>query len=334
MLMRKLYGLCAALCATIILLATDAPSAPSPTAFDTLPAHQLVTFRPATHLKLEEQSLEQIVTTMRKKESLPLDASILIHHNQYRAQQGVQVTKNDSTVFIFARGFEPRPCAAYAARLYEHHIIPPNCPLIGFDFNDRYRNFSFGQDTDVAFLKQIYEQVLQQNPAAKIVLIGNCNGAKVAMDFATQKPKQLHALILLTPFISPRPLFRRMTQYYALGIPFSADIARVFFSSFTAYDPKKDNLIERLGQIDKRVPIFIGQRMYDAVVPDEEVEKLAQIFQQQGNPFDGIIVYDPSKAHNNLIYNETIQYRINRFLKQYNLPYNKKSLYNTPANTE
>jgi hypothetical protein len=117
-----------------------------------------------------------------------------------------------------------------------------------------------------------------------------------------------------------------MTQYYALGIPFTACLAQFFCGKLTAYDPNKDDLNTRLNQIDKRVPIFIGQRMYDALVPDAEVEELAQIFQQQGNPFDGLMVYDPSKAHNNLIYNETIQYRINRFLRQYHLPYNRIAL--------
>ena len=207
MIVRRIYGPIAALCATVVLLPQSIPSASSlrpplrpvlrssvksevgskrrqPTrsrAIDTLPPHQVVTFHSSSHLKLEELSIEQIAHSMRNENHLPVDAGVTIHHNQYRAQEGVVISKNDSTVFIFARGFEPRPCAARAARLYENHVIPTDCPVIGFDFDDQYRNFSFGQDKDIALLKEIYERVLQQNPSAQIVLIGNCNGAKVAM---------------------------------------------------------------------------------------------------------------------------------------------------------
>ena len=325
MLARKMYGPIAALIASIALLAANVPSAP-PCLVATLPAHRVVTFHPTSHLKLNDQLIEEIVHSMRKKESLPLDTGITIHTKQYRAQEGVVISKNDSTVFIFSRGFEPRPCAARAALLYENHVIPTDCPVIGFDFDDSRKQFSFGQDNDIALLKAIYEKVLEQNPSAQIIIIGNCNGAKIAMELATQKPKNLKALILLTPFISARALFNRIAQSYILSLPGAARLAQSFFSNFTAYNPNNDDLITRLAQIDKRVPIFIGQRMYDAVVPDEEVEELAHLLQTQGNPVNGLIVYDPSKSHNHLIYNKKIQYRINRFLKQHNLPYNKTSI--------
>ena len=325
MLARKIYGPIAALIASIALLPANAPSAPR-CPVDTLPAHRVVTFHSASHLRLNDQPIEAIVQSMRTKQSLPLDSGITIHTKQYRAQEGVVISKNDSTVFIFARGFEPRPCAARAAHLYENHVIPTNCPVIGFDFDDSRKQFSFGQDTDIALLKAIYERILEQNPSAQIIIIGNCNGAKVAMELAAQKPKQLKALILLTPFISARSLFKRMTQYYVLGAPFSARLAQSLFSAFTAYDPKKDDLLTRLNQINKQLPIFIGQRMYDSLVPDEEVEELASLFKKQGNPLDGLIVYDPSKSHNHLTFNKKIPYRINRFLKQHNLPHNKTAL--------
>ena len=330
MIVQKIYGPIATLFVSIALLSAKGPSAPF-APIDTLPPHQIVTFHPTSHLKLKDQPIETVVRSMRSKKLLSIDAGVTIHTKQYRAQEGVVISKNDSTVFIFARGFEPRQCAARAALLYEQQVIPTDCPVIGFDFDDQYRKFSFGQDNDIALLKAIYERVLEQNPSAQIIIIGNCNGAKVALELAAQKPKQLKALILLTPFISARALFKRIAQSYILSIPGAARLAQSFFSNFTAYDPKKDDLINRLDQIDRRVPIFIGQRMYDAVVPDEEVEELADLLQKQGNPLDGLIVYDPSKSHNNLITNETIQYRINRFLKQHNLPYSKTAFAKSPA---
>ena len=110
-----------------------------------------------------------------------------------------------------------------------------------------------------------------------------------------------------------------------LGLPGTAHLARSVFSGFTAYDPKKDDLQTRLELIDPRVPIFLGQRMYDTVVPDHEVKELARLLQEQGNPLDGLIVYDPSRSHNSLIYNAKIQHRIARFLKKHHLPYNTTS---------
>ncbi len=329
-MIRKLTTTITILCAFITLLAQDAPSAPLPEN-ETFRAHRVVTFRPTSgHLKLDHQPIEQIVRSMRQKQSLPVNTSVTIHHQQYLAQNKVVINKNDSTVFIFSRGIEMRPCAARAALLYEHYCIPAHCPVIGFDYDDSRKHFSFGQDEDIALLKEIYDTVLQQNPSAKIVIVGNCNGAKVALELAAQKPKNLKGLVLLTPFISAPPLFKRITQSYLLGVPFSAYLTRKFFDQFTAYDPKKDDLITRLDQIDRRIPIFIGQRMDDKVVPDSEVEKLAHLLGKQGNPVDGLIVYDPSKSHNNLIYNKKIQYRINRFLKQHCLPYNVHALSNAP----
>lgn len=326
-MIRKLATVITILCAFITLLAQDAPSTPLPEN-ETFRAHSVITFRPASvHLKLDHQPIEQIVRSMRQKQSLPIGTGVNIHHKQYIAQDGVSISKNDSTVFIFSRGIEMRPCAARAALLYEQHCIPANCPVIGFDYDDSPKHFSFGQDEDIALLTEIYEAVLQQNPSAQIIIVGNCNGAKVALELAAQKPKNLKALVLLTPFISAPPVFKRIAQSYLLG---ATTLIRQFFISVTAYDPKKDDLTTRLNQIDRRIPIFIGQRMDDKIVPDSQAEAIAHLFVKQGNPVDGLIVYDPSKSHNNLIYNQTIQYRINRFLKKHHLPYNAYALSNAP----
>lgn len=329
MVFHKIYIGLIALGASIVLFSQQSTS--NDTAQEQhIPMHQVVTFRPAPHHKLTHTPLEQLVVSMCQKKVLSKDVGTIIHERPYQAHNGIHIKKTDTTVFIFVRGFEPRPCAAYAARLYEQHCISPSCPLIGFDFDDQGTHFSFGQDQDVALLSRLYKAVLHQNPAAQIVLIGNCNGAKVVMDFATQRPRNLKALILLTPFVSARSLFPRMMDYYAFGFPFSAKLAQLFFRACTAYTPQKDDLIDRIGQIDKQLPVFMGQRMYDAVVPDKEVEHLAEFFKQRGNPLDGLIVYDPSRAHNNLITNKTIQYRINRFLKQHHLPYNQRALLQKP----
>lgn len=324
MVIRRIY-LFFAFGASIVVVAQRVVSDADPEQ-QHIPIHQIITFRPAPHYQLNTIPLEQIVLTMRQKKPLPKHSGTIIHERAYHAYKGIRIKKTDHTVFIFVRGFEPRPCAAYAARLYEQHSISPSCTLIGFDFDDQGTRFSFGQDNDVAFLSMIYEAILHQNSAAQIILIGNCNGAKIAMEFATRKPRNLKALILLTPFISARSLFQRMTEYYAFGLPFSAKLAQLLFRTCTTYDPQKDDLIDRITQIDRRLPIFIGQRMFDAIVPDNEVEHLADFFKERGNPLDGLIVYDPSRAHNNLITNKTIQYRINHFLKKHHLPYNQTAL--------
>ncbi len=278
-----------------------------------------LTFRPTSQQgQTTTVSIDQIMQTIMRNEPLPNNAAITCNGKQYRVKQGVSISKTDHTVFIFSRGYERKPYSARSSYLYTHHIAP-DCPLVCFDYDDSRKSFSFGQEQDIEALEAVYAAVLQKNPHANIVLIGNCNGSKVALELATKKPRNLKALILLSPLISGEKTIDHMA--HSFHIP--RKIMHAFFKRLCPqYNPECDTLWDRIHLIDTKIPIFIGQRRDDLIVADDEVRQLAKRLKASGNrSVHGVIVADSRKLHDNVYLNETIQQRINQFLQNYGLPY-------------
>ena len=323
----------------LLVVATTVAMLPHAATADTLKSLNTLTFRPTSQsLRGKNKPIEQLVQTIYENDTVPKKTWLNINDEQYLAQPGVQITPEDNTVFIFSRGYakrkKPTPkdffiqrgaCALAGYLQYQNHIVT-DCPLISFDYDDSRKNFSFGQDNDIGALKTVYNAILQKNPNANIIIIGDCCGSKIALEFATQKPKNLKALILLSPFVSAQSIIDHMAKNF--HIPTS--ILHAFMRrGLPNYKPEKDTLFDRLNQIDTNVAIFLGQRKSDVVIPNEEVRKLARILREDGNHnVHGLIVADSSERHSKIYLNKKIQQRVNAFLKQYGFPYNETPLAN------
>ncbi len=291
-----------------------------------------LTFHPIPQsITHKSTSIEELVQTIYRTDRVPERTNLEINGKPYIAQRGITLSPNDHTVFIFSRGYafhkKPTPsdyfiqrgsCALAGYLQYENHIVT-DCPVISFDYDDSREGFTFGQDNDLATLKAVYESVLQQNPNINIVLIGDCRGSKVALELATQKPNNLKALILLSPFMYAPELIHQLAKSYHIPDRLLHGVLNRYCIN---YDPQKETLPDRLDQIDTNLPIFIGQRKNDVLIPNKPIREFVKTVRKLGNKkVHGLIVVDSTERHSKVYLNKKIQHRINKFLCKYNLPY-------------
>ncbi len=290
---------------------------------------------PTNHHSHKIIPIEQLVRTINATNEVPYRSYIEINTILHTVYRGVQITPQDDTVFIFSRGyarstipgtndnFIQRGACATAAHLQLRDHIVNNAPLISFDYDDSKDGFSFGQTNAIIILQAVYDAVLEKNPNARIVLIGDCRGAKVALELITQPQKNLKALILMTPFISARDLIDRIAGKYLSYLPLSHKILHRFFKFyFPNYNEKLDSLEKRLVNFPLDLPTFIAHRESDTLVGHHTIRKLEKILTTIGSKnVELLIVQDTTYSHSRLTENKEVQESINTFLKKYGLPY-------------
>lgn len=293
----------------------------------------------ATQPHYKISTLEQLVCYINSTNEVPFRVHIEINNQLYTVYRGVQVTPQDTTIFIASRGYaksnipgtndnfiQRGACLTEAYRHIYFNIIN-NAPVVSFDYDDSRTGFSLGQSKEINTLAVVYNTTLAKNPDANIVLIGDCRGAKVALELAIQKPKNLKALILLAPFISARELTAMIARNYLPSqIPFSQTILHYFFKFyFTHYNEKKDTLYQRLKYIPSKLPIFIAHRNNDTLVGMHTISRLhTTLKMDSGNSLvQLLIVNDHSFDHSRLTGNQEVQNGINSFLKKWGLPHHE-----------
>jgi len=253
---------------------------------------------------------------------------------------------NSPTIFIFSRGYARTNTpytndnalqvggGAMAAYIPIQDNVINDAPCITFDYPDRRRCFNFGQKKDARCLEFVHEQTLQKNPNADIVLIGDCRGAKAILEFASSQPKNIKALVLLSPFFSARELTQKVSDSYLGWLPGAERILHGFFKNwFPSYDPNSDyGFVERVAQIPPHMPIFIAHRTHDTLVSNEHVSAfINHLRATQHDNIHFIAVDDTSALHSRLTPVPEIQQAVNQFLCQYGLPHNKVLLKACPS---
>ncbi len=276
-------------------------------------------------------SISELVHAIYTYNSVPYRSIITAHTHYFMVHRGITIVPQDDIVFIFSRGYAKttKPgtndnfiqcgAGAKAAHIqFDDQIIPAEYPLVSFDFDDSRIGFSFGQEGEINTLKTVYNAILYCNPNAHIVLVGDCRGAKVTLEFATQRPKNIIAMILMTPFISGKELTDNIARSN-LSFPLSRTILHNFFRIyFKNYHPKQDTLFQRLRMIDPQIPIFIGYRRNDQLVSMSTINQLTKCLKQTGNKNVQVVISnDTQETHSKLTKIPEIQQGIARFIDQY-----------------
>lgn len=300
----------------------------------TLKNMNTITFRPSSHIPSHILTIDELITEIHDHRP-PHQANLIINDKPYTVHRGVHLRSDDSIAFIYSRGyaktntlgendnFIQQGACAKAGHIMYHDKIIGNAPLISFDYPDDRRCFSFGQTIDVNCLSTIYRETLSSNPHLNIVLVGDCRGAKTALEFiVTHQPKNLKALIIMAPFISARDLTDKIAESHLASIPFSKTLLHAFFQLyFPAYDTHKDNLFDKLDTIPHDLPILIAHRTQDTLVSNETIERLFLKLKGSGNPDVQLVtVDDTTEPHSKLTSNKEIQRSIGLFLKRHDLP--------------
>lgn len=291
---------------------------------------------------IPSMSIDQLVIKINKNKT-PQQAHILVPAQEMGnaktvlVQKGITTTLQDPTVFIFSRGYartntpgtndnmlQVGGCAMAAYMPIQDNIIN-NAPCITFDYPDRRRCFNFGQNKDVQCLKLIHEHTLKQNPNANIILVGDCRGAKTILNFATQKPKNIKALVLLSPFFSAHQLTEQVAQNYLSWLPCSSGFLHNFFKLwFPSYNPDTDKLFAaNITSISQDIPLFIAHRNRDTLVSTEQViDFIATLRQAEHKNIHLVATDDATARHSRLTPVKMVQQEVNRFFFTYNLPHN------------
>jgi len=274
---------------------------------------------------------------MPERACVPLPGSDECAERGFVVEKGLHTNADDNTIVIFSRGYANgnRPgkndnfiqrgaCATAAYRQSRDYILNDTAPTVLFDYPDRRRAFSFGQKSDTDCLRTVYRAVRERNPNANIVLVGNCRGAKTVLDLCADRPEQVKAVLLMSPFMSAKDMTHSIARHHLKKLPRSPDVLYGFFKFwFPNYDEQQDNVIlSRLLNIDPDLPILIGHRKGDALIPDHQMEALVSHIRSGGHrQIQLFTVDDTTFSHDRLNEVPAFQWAANAFMKRQGMPH-------------
>jgi len=286
---------------------------------------------------VDEPTLEiaQLVKQIHRGK-MPARVSVPLHEaddtRSISIQKGLQLAPEDTEVVLYSRGYAnaTRPgkndnfiqrggCAMAAYRQSRDHILNSAAPCVVFDYPDRRRVFSFGQKSETDCLRTIYRAIRECSPHANVTLVGNCRGAKTALDMCADRPERVKAVLLMSPFMSAKDMTHSIANHHLKKLPRSPDVLYNFFKLwFPNYKEEEDKIIfARLQAIDPQLPILIGHRKNDALIPDYQMEDLINHIKAGGNQQVQLFSFeDTTFSHDRAHEVPAFQWAANAFLKR------------------
>jgi len=288
-------------------------------------------------------TFDQLVETIHKGKR-PKKTDLIVTDQYKKKHKTVMVRRNlnalehHNTLFLASRGYAKSNVPTLGdyleltrdagAVIEGHMLIKDNlihdAPCITFDYPDDPLYFNFGQTLDVSCLQTVWNHIIHKKNNPSIIAIGDCRGGKALLNFATTRPAQLKAMILMSPFISDKDLIDQIAKNHIKWLPWSNRILFNFFRFyFPSFDPNQDDLIEKIHKIDPALPIFIGHRKNDFLVSNTSLKNLLQMLRKTGNKdLYLLIVSDDNATHSRISPIPDLQYAANAFLAAYELPHN------------
>ena len=282
------------------------------------------TDRPA---QMDECQLAQKVFNRR----MPKKAVIGIENSSYLFTKGVtKQVKKAHSIYLMSRGYARKRsitgsgkddhftyrggCIIHTRDRIAQGIVHlhSNAVAVTFDYQDRYINF--GQKRDISCLSFVYDKIKKANPTAHIIIVSECLGAKTALELAIKKQIENCTIVMESPFFTASDLFNSMVENY-MGLPTFYPILDCFFRWFHHYDPRQDDLPDRLNQLPKHIKIFACHRNHDPLISDAHVqENMNLIIQHLGK--DRVAFYrftDTEKRHSSSFRWAGSQKAVNQF---------------------
>lgn len=309
------------------------PSIKSLRVYTLIPEH----IAPEPQSKLTDVSLRQLVSYIQTNKA-PSRCMLKIKGSQKKVlvSKGIDSSLHEFPyICLVSRGYAKRDVmlpndylelvkkggGIIAAHMMLKDTIITDIPCVTFDYPDARAYFNFGQDLDVACLRVVWDEILKLNPRANIIGLGDCRGAKALLTFATHKPDNLAALILISPFVSTLDMIQQLSNNYLNWLPKSDVLLHEFFKTyFPNYNPIKDRLLDQVHMMSHTIPIFIGQRKNDYLASDESIMRLIRRLRQAGNDSIHItMVSDGNATHSRITPIAELQKAVKKFLTQYEL---------------
>ena len=270
---------------------------------------------------------------------LPRRSVIDINGNSYCFKRGIdRIVKKADYIYLMSRGYARRRSITGPGkddhftyrgggiihtrdRIAQNVVhLKNNAVAITFDYKDRYVNC--GQRRDIACLARVYDGIKKANPTAHIIIVGECLGAKTALELAIKRQIDNCTLIMESPFFAASDLFKNMAQNY-MNWPGLESIIHSFFKWFHHYDPQQDDLPDRLDKLPKKLRIFACHRNRDDLISDEHVQKnMAKIERVLGKERVSFYRFDDAQErHSSSFRWPGAQQAVNCFYERHGLPY-------------
>lgn len=207
-----------------------------------------------------------------------------------------------------------------------------NGTFVTFDYFFDGKDLDLGQGINIDVLKKMYEEVIQSNPEAPLVIAGTCIGAKIALEFAVKhSPQQIKAMVLESPFIDVKKVVYNIGKNHLSWLPFinSSSKGDLIKSVLEWYAPNCKTIIDKphakLENMSPKIPLFIAHLRNDSHYSDQEMYQLVADLRKSGNPDIYLLVLKDSKtSHGHLNQKKEFAQATNAFLAQYNLPHDKQ----------
>lgn len=326
----------------LLLVATKILTVHTATNFSpTVKNTQTITLNPLNNNIHSNSSLsvKKIVTEIKEGHNINTDIPIR-HKNTHEIKKLMHITSginpDNETIFVVSHGYPPGLKSAFfekiskgngiltAYKYIRDNIINGTC--ITFDYNDIRKISNWGQTIDTACLETVCSNILQYNPKAKLVLIGECRGAKTILQYIAQNPKiseNIKAVILESPMISVKDMIYHVFSHYTHWLPGSSATAYFIFKCFYPnYNEKNDDILPYLEHLPKNLPIFIGHTKNDPLIPFDNITILINGLKNNNVGHIYFLLLDNAK-HSMLTLTEEFQQAVNAFLHKYNLPCNE-----------
>lgn len=290
--------------------------------------------------KIPLYSLSQVLQKLSKQDLadsffITMKQGSAVQKSKLFVQKGVLVRKQYPYIGIHCRGYArpsiPLFCTAIRRgsgllalyRYVNDQYI--SVPCITYDTISESSFANFAQDIDQSCLHLIHKEILAQAPEAKIVLSGACLGAYNILRFLQTSPKNVHAVVLISPVFSVERILRNLCQHYAglfqriTGISLLPVTYFLFNRLFKRFDRQKDTLENELHLI-KGQKIFIVHCLNDQFIHLDDMTLLVDRL-AENNDVKYIFTKDPRARHANFSDVPFIRKRLHQFYKYCGLPY-------------
>lgn len=242
------------------------------------------------------------------------------------AYRGIDLN-DENIVFVMSCGFKLKNIlpdgvgTLTAYRYIRDNII--NGPCIVFDYPDKLKTSDWGQAADTKCLEVVCSAILEKNPQAKLILIGECRGAKTILKYAAHHPENIHGIILETPLISVKKTVTHFCSKHLNWLPGSKKLGYLLFRFFCPkYKENGDQQVD-LNTIPSDLPIFIGHLKQDTFNPTEPVENIIKELKTTGHKNVYYLLNDTKISHARFTTDKQFQQAVNAFLHKYDLPCNE-----------
>jgi len=244
-----------------------------------------------------------------------------------------------SVHYLFSHGLadDAGQATRYLEPLDGEKSIRGSCPTImeepcmAFNYPDaslKVWRANLAQDGDIAALEHAYNQVLEQDPEADIILIGVSRGAATALGFlGTANPSRIRAVVLESPFDSVDMLITR--QLDRLFANPSKGLAnglhkRLVPAILRGYRPDGPTPADAIPWIPTDLPILVVCSLKDGIVPVGS--SIAVYHQLRETAHDNVHLLELDRGEHARIKRSSAEgkrYRnvVHAFFKSYDLPH-------------